>query len=256
MRIQLLLQNLVSFTIHASVFVLVLFLPLVSSSQEHSKATTHAGNKDYHSHKSQKLLFEITLHGFLLWASLGFLMPVGILVIRMSNREECGRRLKILFYVHAILQTLMVLLATAGAVMSIKNFNNSFNNYHQRIGVALYAIIWLQALVGFVRPKRGSKARSVWFFAHWLLGTSVSLLGVLNIYTGLQAYHEKTSRSIRLWTIIFTAEMSFIAFFYLLQDKWVYTKKQGVILGDEPKRPIDQHTSPSDTQKELVVKSC
>jgi hypothetical protein len=51
-------------------------------------------------------------------------------------------------------QTLMVLLATAGAVMSIKNFNNSFNNYHQRIGVALYAIIWLQALVGFVRPKR------------------------------------------------------------------------------------------------------
>lgn len=108
----------------------------------------------------------------------------------------------------------------------------------------------------FFVPCRGSKARSVWFFAHWLLGTSVSLLGVLNIYTGLQAYHEKTSRSIRLWSIIFTAEMSFIAFFYLLQDKWVYTKKQGVILGDEPKRPIDQHTSPSDTQKELVVKSC
>ena len=54
--------------------------------------------------QSQKLLFEITLHGFLLWASLGFLMPVGILVIRMSNREECGRRVKILFYVHAILQ--------------------------------------------------------------------------------------------------------------------------------------------------------
>ncbi|XP_059450763.1 cytochrome b561 domain-containing protein At4g18260-like isoform X2 [Corylus avellana] len=249
-----LLQKLVSFTIHASVFVLV--LPLASSSQEHSKATTHAGNKGSSHHKSQKLLFEITLHGFLLWASLGFLMPVGILVIRMSNREECGRRLKILFYLHAILQTLMVLLATAGAVMSIKNFNNSFNNYHQRIGVLLYAIIWLQALIGFVRPQRGSKARSIWFFVHWLLGTTVSILGVLNIYTGLQAYHEKTSRSIRLWTILFTTEISFIAFFYLLQDKWVYTKKQGVILGDDPIRPIDQHISPSETQKELMVKSC
>ncbi|KAB8455110.1 hypothetical protein FH972_025263 [Carpinus fangiana] len=250
-----LLQKLVSFTIHASVFVLV--LPLVSSSQEHSKATTHAGHKDSSHHKqSQKLLFEITLHGFLLWASLGFLLPVGILVIRMSHREECGRRLKILFYVHAILQTLMILVATAGAVMSIKNFNNSFKNYHQRIGLLLYGIIWLQALVGFVRPKRGSKARSVWFFVHWLLGTTVSILGVLNIYTGLQAYHEKTSRSIRLWTILFTTEISFIAFFYLLQDKWVYTKKQGVILGDEPIRPSDQHISPSDTQKELMVKSC
>lgn len=108
----------------------------------------------------------------------------------------------------------------------------------------------------FFVPCRGSKGRSVWFFVHWMLGTTVSLLGVLNIYTGLQAYHEKTSRSIRLWTILFTTEMSFIAFFYLLQDKWVYTKKQGVILGDEPIRPVDQNISPSDTQKELMVKPC
>ncbi|MBA0703925.1 hypothetical protein Golax_016217, partial [Gossypium laxum] len=50
---------------------------------------------------SHKLMFEITLHGFLLWASMGFLMPIGILAIRMSNGEECGRKLQILFYVHA-----------------------------------------------------------------------------------------------------------------------------------------------------------
>lgn len=63
MRIQLLLQNLVSFTIHAIVFVLVLFLQLVSSSQEHSKATTHAGNRDYNSHKvfDDLLLFPFDL---------------------------------------------------------------------------------------------------------------------------------------------------------------------------------------------------
>lgn len=53
---------------------------------------------------SHKLMSEITLHGFLLWASMGFLMPIGILTIRMSNREECRRRLKILFYIHAISQ--------------------------------------------------------------------------------------------------------------------------------------------------------
>lgn len=51
-----------------------------------------------------KLLFEIKLHGFLLWASLGFLMPVGILVIRMSHREEHGRRVKIMFYAHVVLE--------------------------------------------------------------------------------------------------------------------------------------------------------
>ncbi|KAL0002273.1 hypothetical protein SO802_016054 [Lithocarpus litseifolius] len=248
------LRRLVFFTIHASLFILV--LPLVSSSQEPSKTTSHASKKDNNHKLSSKLMFEITLHGFLLWASMGFLMPVGILVIRMSNRVECGRRLKILFYTHAILQILAVLIATAGAVMSIKNFNNSFNNYHQRIGVALYGIIWLQALVGFVRPQRGSKGRSVWFFMHWLLGTAVCLLGVLNIYTGLQAYHEKTSRGIRFWTIIFTAEMSFLAFFYLFQDKWLHIQKQGVVLGNEPIMPNDQEISPRDKQKELKILTC
>lgn len=166
--------------------------------------------------------------------------------------------------------------------MSIKNFNNSFNNYHQRIGVGLYGIIWLQALVGFIRPQRyfkivtstwlfrsvvhvhhnffvlcrGSKGRSVWFFMHWLLGTAVCLLGVLNIYTGLQAYHEKTSRGIRFWTIIFTAEMSFLAFFYLFQDKWLHIQKQGVVLGNDPIMPNDQEISPRDKQKELKMLTC
>ncbi|KAK7836680.1 cytochrome b561 domain-containing protein [Quercus suber] len=230
------LRRLVFFTIHASLFILV--LPLVSSSQDHSKTTSHASKKDNNHKLSSKLMFEITLHGFLLWASMGFLMPVGILVIRMSNR------------------ILAVLIATAGAVMSIKNFNNSFNNYHQRIGVALYGIIWLQALVGFIRPRRGSKGRSVWFFMHWLLGTAVCLLGVLNIYTGLQAYHEKTSRGIRFWTIIFTAEMSFLAFFYLFQDKWLHIQRQGVVLGNEPIMPNDQEISPRDKQKELKILTC
>lgn len=51
-----------------------------------------------------RLLFEIKLHGFLLWASVGFLMPVSILIKRMSNREESGPRLRIIFYAHAITQ--------------------------------------------------------------------------------------------------------------------------------------------------------
>ncbi|GKV15406.1 hypothetical protein SLEP1_g26199 [Rubroshorea leprosula] len=78
-------------------------LPFVSSSQEQVRLTgNHSNNKASIHEISPKLLFEITLHGFLLWASMGFLIPVGILTIRMSNREECGRRLKILFYVHAV----------------------------------------------------------------------------------------------------------------------------------------------------------
>ncbi|GLT57007.1 hypothetical protein SLA2020_300140 [Shorea laevis] len=249
-----LLQKLVSFTMFVSLLIFV--LPFVSSSQEQVRFTgNHSNNKAGIHEISPKLLFEITLHGFLLWASMGFLIPVGILTIRMSNREECGRRVKILFYVHAVTEILSTLLATVGAAMSIKNFDNSFNNHHQRLGLVLYSVIWLRALLGFLRPQRGSKGRSVWFVAHWLLGISVALLGVINVYTGLQAYHEKTSRRIKPWTILFTIEISFFVFFYLLQDKWVYVKKQGVILGTEPVAPKDLDTL-REKGKELVTEHC
>ncbi|EEF35734.1 conserved hypothetical protein [Ricinus communis] len=152
---------------------------------------------------------------------------------------------------------LSVLLATAGAVMSIKNFNNAFDNHHQRIGAALYGIIWLQAIIGFLRPERGSKARGAWFFLHWILGTAICLLGVINMYTGLQAYHQKTSKSIRLWTIFFTAEVSLIIFLYLLQDKLGYMQKQGVILGMEPGASITHRVSSlQNKHTESTIESC
>ncbi|KAJ0112152.1 hypothetical protein Patl1_01429 [Pistacia atlantica] len=223
------MQKLVSFTIHAIIIILV--LPSVSSSLEQANTTANSTtiNNGYINQLSPKLMFEITVHGFLLWASTGLLMP-----------------------------TLAVLLATAGAVLSFRNFNNSFSNHHQKIGVVLYGIVWLQALIGFLRPQRGSKRRSVWFFAHWLLGTVVSLLGILNMYTGLQAFHEKTYRSIRLWTIMFTTQISLFAFFYLFQDKWAYMQKQGlgVTLGNEPFRPTDKELSTRGKQKESTTETC
>ncbi|XP_077229417.1 cytochrome b561 domain-containing protein At4g18260-like [Tasmannia lanceolata] len=239
--------------IHAS-FIVLTILPFVGSSNEPVKPVgSHRTNKHPVHKLSPQLSFQITLHGFLLWASMGFLMPAGIVIIRMSNRQECRKRLKVLFYCHVILQIASVLLATAGAIMSIKNFDNSFNNTHQRIGLALYALIWVQPLIGFCRPQRGVKGRSKWYFVHWMLGTGVSILGIINIYTGLYAYQTKTSRSVKLWSILFSAEVSLIAFLYIFQDRWEYMKKQGVILGEEQIRPTDQVMSPRNNQKELAM---
>ncbi|KAI5662101.1 hypothetical protein M9H77_21424 [Catharanthus roseus] len=216
----------------------------------------HSSSKHKVHEISSRLLSEITVHGFLLWASFGFLMPIALLVMRTSKKEECGRRLKILVYTHATLQILSVLLITIGAVMSVKNFDNSFSNEHQRLGLALYGFVWLQILIGIFRPVRGSKGRSIWYFVHWLLGTAVSLLGIINIYTGLRAYHRKTSRSTRIWTIIFTAEISVIILFYLIQEKWDYIRRQGVILGHEPVQPTEQEISPRNKLKETVGEPC
>ncbi|KAJ4980524.1 hypothetical protein NE237_031361 [Protea cynaroides] len=252
-KMQRRMKKLVFLTIATSIVVLALLPSVGSSSEEEKTVSTHTRKTKNIQKLSPELSFEITVHGFLLWASMGFLMPVGILIIRMSNRMECGRRIKVIFYFHFILQILSVLLATAGAIMSIRNFENSFSNNHQRIGLALYGVIWLQVLIGFFRPQRGTKGRSVWYFAHWALGTGISMLGIINIYTGLQAYQKKTLRSTRLWTLLFTAEIFFIAFLYLLQDKWKYMQKQGVILGNEPDMPTDPVISTRSNQKEMTV---
>ncbi|MED6167742.1 hypothetical protein PIB30_005710 [Stylosanthes scabra] len=224
------------FVFEASLVLILFTTGLVSSSSPQEQNN----NKDLLSTKEHRfiqmnprLLFEIRVHGFLLWASMGLLMPFAILAIRQGNREHNPKRLRFIFYLHAILEMLAVLLATAGAIMSIKNFNNLFNNNHQRLGVALYGIIWLQLVLGIFRPQRGSKRRRVWFFTHWIVGTSVSLLGVLAVYTGLGAYREKTSKNTRIWNIFFTIQITLIVFIYLFQEKWVYIQNQGVVLGND-----------------------
>ncbi|KAD4586055.1 hypothetical protein E3N88_23656 [Mikania micrantha] len=198
-----------------------------------------------------RLIFEIKLHGILLWASMGFFMPLGVIIIRMFNKEECSpRKLKAVIYIHAILQILAVLLAFAGAILSVMSFENSFNNNHQRIGLALYAAILLQTLVGFRRPKRGTKGRTIWYIFHWIFGTTTSLTGIVNTYTGLKAYHKRTSSNVRVWSILFTVEVSFLAFFYLFQEKWDYMQKQGEITGDEPVMVIS--SDQVEIQKEVL----
>lgn len=236
-------QKVVPFVVLITTVVLTL-TPLSKASDQDYVESDAINNHIKTNKLSPRILFDITVHGFLLWVSMGFFMPVGILVIRMSNTEQSGRRLKIMFYTHATLQILSVLLVTTGAVLSIRKFENAFNNNHQRLGLALYGVVWLQALIGYIRPNRGSTRRSLWFLVHWSLGTTVSLLGILNVYTGLQAYHKRSLKSIKFWTTIFTVEVFFIVFLYLFQDKWNYIRKQGVNLGDAPVQPTDQEMNP------------
>ncbi|CAI9782143.1 unnamed protein product [Fraxinus pennsylvanica] len=201
-----------------------------SSDEQKNSGSFHSSSERVNSQKT----LDITLHGVLLWASMGFLTPLGVLTIRMSSTWECHQKTrKILFYVHAILQVLSVLLATVGAALSIRNFENTFYNSHQRIGLALYGAIYVQVLIGFRRPKRGTRRRSLWYFLHWILGTTICLVGIINVYTGLQAYHKRTSKV-----------------FYLFQDKWDYMKKQGMI----PSEPVNSRMD--STQKDTFNEEC
>ncbi|MED6149544.1 hypothetical protein PIB30_063551 [Stylosanthes scabra] len=242
-RIRVQPKLIIAFLFHAS---LVFFLfPLVGSEQDHKKIRgIHASNKSHNNIKHMKMNprieFEIKLHGFLLWGSMAFLMPLE----RRVYNKACEENKKV-----------AVLIATAGAIMSIKNFNNSFNNNHQRLGLALYGVVWLQVIAGIFRPQRGSRARRMWFFGHWIIGTAMSLLGVINVYLGLQAYQEKTSRSITTWNMLFTAQISLIVFFYLVQEKWDYLRNQGVASGNNELLDLSLQEIGSENKEEFKAES-
>lgn len=102
---------------------------------------------------------------------------------------------------------------------------------------------------------RESKGRSIWFSVHWLLGVTVSLLGIINIYTGLQSYHTRTMSSTSGWNLAFTVEIVVILFIYLLQEKWPYIKQIRSDLVNETETTSGLRTSSIDEKKKLSLMS-
>ncbi|XP_020099238.1 cytochrome b561 domain-containing protein At4g18260-like isoform X2 [Ananas comosus] len=150
-------------TIYAALMLLLLLLLvlLLSASVDAARNSSEIYENQRTSQNNPlkltpQISVQIKVHAFLLWASFGFLIPVGVLIIRMSNNTKSAKSLKILFFSHVIVQIISVLLASAGAILSIKNFANSFENTHQRMGLALYGSIWLQSVFGFFRPNRSN----------------------------------------------------------------------------------------------------
>ncbi|KAI5020315.1 hypothetical protein ZWY2020_045203 [Hordeum vulgare] len=190
-----------------------------------------------------KLSLQLKLHAFLLWSSVGFLMPIGVLLIRFSTNVKSAKVVRVLFYCHVAAQVTGVALATAAAALSITNFENAFNNTHQRIGLALYGL--------------GVKARSVWYLAHWLLGVAVCAVGVANVYIGLHTYRERTGRSVGLWTALLTAEVSAVALVYLLQDRWNHIVRQEEAAARDERRSetetSEEPSYPANDHKEVAM---
>ena len=51
-----------------------------------------------------KLSLQLKLHAFLLWSSVGLLMPIGVLLIRASSNVKSAKGVRFLFYCHVASQ--------------------------------------------------------------------------------------------------------------------------------------------------------
>jgi hypothetical protein len=174
----------------------------------------------------------IQIHAWLLWASMGFLFPLGAILVRYNRNQRnptvmvSPAREHLLLYVHIIVQCAAVGTATAGIAVLIKQFGATFYHTHMRLGLALWIIVMMLPFMSIVRPAKGTPWRSYWYFIHWLLGTGVLVLGVVNCFIGINIY-QHAHGSIKALNIAFTVQVAVMAFIYFLQDRWSYVLAEG-----------------------------
>lgn len=181
------------------------------------------------------------VHGFLMWASFGFLLPLGLIIIRFSKSIRQGgvkspRQLEGVRYAHIVIQMLGIILATVGGAVALDKFGDEFRYTHQRLGLALLVLVWLQFFVGVIRPTFGSRVRPFWYGLHWILGTGAAVLGFISIFIGMHVYELISRKSLRTFNILFSIQLGIFSVIYLLQDRWDYLRQQG---------QLPQHISPS-----------
>ncbi|KAL3682198.1 hypothetical protein R1sor_000220 [Riccia sorocarpa] len=175
----------------------------------------------------------VKVHGWLMWASMGFLLPLGILLVRMSkpmiNADErpTSSRMWTCFYLHVGCQILAIAVATGGVGVLFVKTGVGLDFTHERLGLAVMCLVWCQPLIGLVRPNKGVPVRSLWFFIHWLFGNGALFLGVINIYIGIRVYEYLSTSSIRMLNIIFSIQIAVMCFWYLLQDRCSHMMSQG-----------------------------
>ena len=90
---------------------------------------------------------------------------------------------------HKYLQMFAVLTALVGFIIPFcVSGTRGLGFTHGQLGLAVLIMCFLQPIIGFVRPDRGTPARSLWFSAHWCVGISCVLLGWINTIFGLDLY--------------------------------------------------------------------
>ncbi|KAH7331793.1 hypothetical protein KP509_20G051000 [Ceratopteris richardii] len=167
----------------------------------------------------------IVLHGWLMYFSFGLLFPAGALFARfmqVSRRTKNPNIISKFYKLHLYSEALGTFLMFIGVISGFAQLGISTTHTHQRLGYALWIIIWIHVLSAFLlRPGLGSLQRGIWYVAHWLMGTSSILLGIYNTYSGIGIW-EKVFPKQRLLSlnIAFSVQLAFMGLVYYALDRY------------------------------------
>ncbi|KAH7436424.1 hypothetical protein KP509_05G019600 [Ceratopteris richardii] len=209
--------------------------------------------------RSSKDVFKI--HGMLMWSSMGFLMPLAIIVVRFLRglRKDGGATpweasiIKRVAQAHIVLQIAAVVIAWVGGGMALVHLGPrpALLHTHGRLGLSLLSASFVNALLGLLRPKLKAKwKRGLWYFLHWMFETCIVILSMMEILLGTHVYEIVTKKSLRPLNIAFTFQIAIMSFIYLAHDRWSYFRHVQCTGFPASPRPVGDD---SDKQIEISI---
>ncbi|KAK3004660.1 hypothetical protein RJ639_018277 [Escallonia herrerae] len=126
------------------------------------------------------------IHGILNAVSWGILFPIGAIVARYLRVFQSAD--PAWFYLHASCQVSAYAIGVAGWGTGLKLGSESKGvtySSHRNIGIALFCLATVQIFALFLRPKKDHKYRYYWNIYHHGLGYSILVLGIINVFKGL-----------------------------------------------------------------------
>ncbi|XP_031255661.1 cytochrome b561 and DOMON domain-containing protein At3g25290-like [Pistacia vera] len=126
------------------------------------------------------------IHGILNAVSWGILFPLGAIIARYVRTFESAD--PAWFYLHASCQSSAYVIGVAGWGTGLKLGSESKGvtySHHRNIGIAVFCLATVQIFALFLRPKKDHKYRFYWNIYHHGVGYAILVLGILNIFKGL-----------------------------------------------------------------------
>ena len=175
------------------------------------------------------------IHGSLMMASWGFLLPSGTLIAKFYKHRPDG----LWFKLHRAIQTLGLLLALIGWIIALVNFNVfkdfGYRNFqHGILGMVVMILGILQPLNALIRPhapesedEAKSTSRVVWEIWHKASGWIAVLLAVPTIVLGttlLPFPSDQRNFQIGYGVVCIGGLLLLVSFIFA--DKLSYEKKQ------------------------------